>query len=342
MSTQNQDLAYAIAATALPAILIVPLGIIWGVSFCAVRNRNDPARRPFTWMKVAIPLIILSLFFDVGSYIVYIVEIGPLWDDGNWLPLDQVETRLFDVSNLIENVGHIFILFCLVDLGLSFLYVLNRNPKGHSIIRAVIAGLGVVLFALTVAYFGKTEALRTDYYNAANNASLYSDELPDYTTPYYLIELVAAFDILLWILSIAVFAFTNYILIISHATPQTRSNAVIYFVIGILYLLRNTWILVFDAKWLLSKNWPYIPIYTEVLFPILDPYVTFAVLVLVFVIGCRRRHGLWTTAVPSSRIFGGTQQQQPVQQQWGPPQPIVQQGPPVQYVQQVSHLQELK
>jgi len=152
------------------------------------------------------------------------VEIGPLWDDGNWLPLDQVETRLFDVSNLIENVGHIFILFCLVDLGLSFLYVLNRNPKGHNIIiRAVIAGLGVVLFALTVAYFGKTEALRTDYYNAANNASLYSDELPDYTTPYYLIELGAAFDILLWILSIAVFAFTNYILIISHATPQTRS-----------------------------------------------------------------------------------------------------------------------
>jgi hypothetical protein len=151
------------------------------------------------------------------------LEIGPLWDgDGNYLTLDQIQTRLFDVSSLVENIGHIFILFCLVDLGLSFLYVLNRSPKGHNIIRGMVAGLGVVLFALTVAYFGKMETLRTEYYNAVDNS--FSDSYGlFFTVPYSLIELGAAFDIILWIASIAVAAFTVYVLIVSHQTPQTRS-----------------------------------------------------------------------------------------------------------------------
>jgi len=64
MSTENQALAYAIAAAALEGILIVPLKVIWLISFCAVRNRNDPARRPFTWMKVAYPIILLYVYLS--------------------------------------------------------------------------------------------------------------------------------------------------------------------------------------------------------------------------------------------------------------------------------------
>jgi hypothetical protein len=167
--------------------------------------------------------ILRFLFFNVAGGIAYILEIGPLWDgDGNYLTLDQIQARLFDVGSLFENFGHIFILFCLVDLGLSFLYVLNRSPRGHNIIRGMVAGLGVILFALTVSYFGKIEALRTDYYNAVDNP--FSDSYQEFfTIPYSLIELGAAFDIILWVASIAVAAFTVYVLIVSHQTPQTRS-----------------------------------------------------------------------------------------------------------------------
>ncbi|KAE9367216.1 hypothetical protein N431DRAFT_385443 [Stipitochalara longipes BDJ] len=333
MTTQGQDLAFAIAATCLEGILIAPLGIIWLISFCAVRNRKDPARRPFTWMKIAYPLITIFLFFSVAGNIAYIVEIDT---DSNYFTLDKIETRLFDVSSLFENFGHIFILLCLVDLGLSFLHVLNHSPKGHNIIRGVVAGFGVALFALAVAYFGKIEALRTDYYNAVENSS-YEDYPEFFSVPYSLVELGAAFDILLWIASIAVAAFTIYVLIVSHQSPQTRSNAIIYLVIGILYVLRNTWVLAYDAKWLLPKTPSFVPIYTEILWPILDAWVTFIVLVLVFAIGCRRRHGLWTTEPGSSGMFGRRQQPQPIQQQWQSPQPVVPQGPPMQYTQQVAH-----
>lgn len=239
-TSQSQALGFAIAATALNGILIVPLKVIWIISFRAVRNRNDPARRPFPWMKTAYPFILLYvilhfsvelrtdtvfryLTFYIAGYIAYIVEIGPLYaGDSSYLTLDQIQTRLIDVSGLIENIGHIFILFCLVELGLSFLYVLSRSSKGHNIVRGLVAGLGVVLFALTLAFFGKLEALRTDYYNAVNDPTLYLDE-PFFFEPYYLIRIGASFDILLWIASIAVFAFSIYVLTVSHQNPQTRS-----------------------------------------------------------------------------------------------------------------------
>jgi hypothetical protein len=58
-TTQGQAYGFAIASTCLEGILIKPLFIIWVVSFCTVRNRQDPARIAFTWMKVTYPLIIM-------------------------------------------------------------------------------------------------------------------------------------------------------------------------------------------------------------------------------------------------------------------------------------------
>ena len=147
-----------------------------------------------------------SLVFNVVAYIVYIVIYYNYYDDdGNYLTLEQIQDRIADVGNLIESFGQVFLLFCLVELGLSFLYVLNRSQTGHNIIRGVVAGLGVVLLALALAYFGKQETLYTDYYNAAdNNSTVYFFE------PYSSIELGVSFDFILWIASIAVVAFTVY------------------------------------------------------------------------------------------------------------------------------------
>lgn len=70
--TLSQIHDYAIASTCLEGILVVPLGLIWLVSFFTVRHRRDPARRPFTWMKAAYPFIILyrriSLIFRGVEY----------------------------------------------------------------------------------------------------------------------------------------------------------------------------------------------------------------------------------------------------------------------------------
>jgi hypothetical protein len=56
--------AFVIASASLEGILIKPLFIIWVISFSTVRERRqDPARRPFTWMKIAFPFILMSVYF---------------------------------------------------------------------------------------------------------------------------------------------------------------------------------------------------------------------------------------------------------------------------------------
>jgi hypothetical protein len=268
------------------------------------------------------------------------------------------------VGWLFEYIGNIFLLLCLVDLGLSFLYVWNRDRTGHSIVRIVTAGLGVVLFALAIGHFGKLEGVRTEYYNSINDSGSNSLDFEIYFT---LRKLSAAFDILLWVASLAVLALTIYVLVISRQKTQLRQvslflsallcvktarmpanlplllcqNAILFLVIGILYLLRNTWELAYDATWGLKNN-PFltVPLYIQVLDPILDIWTTFVILVLVFVIGCRKRDGLWTTHQPWMANYGGgaPQVQQP-QQVWpAPMNSVLQQGyaeynhqaPPVQ------------
>ncbi len=176
-------------------------------------------------------ILVRDLFFYVAGNIVYIFEIGPIYNDDSfdgyaldstyWI-LDQIQNRLFDVSYLFENIGNIFLLFCIVDLGLSFLYVWNRRLKGHNVIRGATAGLGVLLFALTVGYFAKIEALRTDYYNAVSNSD-YSSTGGFFSERYSLIQLSVAFDIILWIASIAVAVFAIYVVIVSRQTTRLRN-----------------------------------------------------------------------------------------------------------------------
>jgi hypothetical protein len=61
--TFDSEDTFVIVSASLEGILIKPLFIIWVVSFCKVRERRqDPARRPFTWMKIAYPFILMSVY----------------------------------------------------------------------------------------------------------------------------------------------------------------------------------------------------------------------------------------------------------------------------------------
>jgi hypothetical protein len=141
--------------------------------------------------------------------------------------LDEIQNRLYDVSWLFECLGNIFLLFCIVDLGLSFIHVLNSHQRGHNIVRGVTGGLGVILFALNIGRFAKIEALRTDFYNLINfiNGDYNSDYSPDdysFTIPYSVIQLSAAFDIILFIASVAILAFSIYVVVISYQRARLR------------------------------------------------------------------------------------------------------------------------
>lgn len=159
---------------------------------------------------------------------------------------------------------------------------------------------------------------------------------------------MSAFDIILWVAAIGITGFAIYILVISRQKPelkQVRSFlshsyfcqdsvhlanlilhqcAVLYLVVSILYLLRNTWELAYDAKWMLPKNSNvFVPDYVYILDPILDMWVTFILLVIIFAMGCKKRDGFWTVQQPYEASYGG-----PVPQQaWPAPMyPVAAQG----------------
>src|SRR4051794_20569157 len=85
--------------------------------------------------------------------------------ENNWATFSEVVHRLYDASIFAENIAYILLLLCVVDLGLSFLYVVHRSKTGHTIIMSVTGGFAVVLTALALGRFGRTEAIYTSFYN---------------------------------------------------------------------------------------------------------------------------------------------------------------------------------
>jgi hypothetical protein len=144
--------------------------------------------------------------------------------------LGDVYYRLSYLCVLFENLGDIFLFLCVVDLGLSFLYVWNRHLNSHNRIRGMTGCLGIILFALTITYFAKIEAFRTEFYNVVNNAdhkvddnTAYNVTTDSFTVPYLAIQLSVAFDIILWFASVAVAAFAIHIKTMSGQTTRLRN-----------------------------------------------------------------------------------------------------------------------
>lgn len=48
-----------IGTAVLSGLWITPLSILWFISFCLARRRQDPARRGISWMKAVFPIWVL-------------------------------------------------------------------------------------------------------------------------------------------------------------------------------------------------------------------------------------------------------------------------------------------
>jgi hypothetical protein len=129
---------------------------------------------------------------------------------------EEAAYRMADVSNLFASLGLIFLLLCIVDLGLSFLYIWNRDRKGHSIVLGVTALLGFALFAIAVAQFAEFELY---WARRFSTTSFYDQSLTPLNNG---IKLHAAFDIALWALSLATAAFATYVFCNSTGQSQFR------------------------------------------------------------------------------------------------------------------------
>ncbi|KAJ9142447.1 hypothetical protein NKR23_g7242 [Pleurostoma richardsiae] len=294
----------------LSGILIKPLFIIWVISLCLARRKSDPARVGFTYMKVVMPLEIIAMTFYVISDALYIFwfdnDDSYYYSDGDVsLALRNAAVRTGLVGGLFERFADIFLVVCLAELTGGFLSCVGQKQRGgfQNILRFGSLGFGVVLLALALAYFGKINAAYTPYFKYLGSSSYYDDDDTEYfdydafddavKTSH---DLVSAFDILLLVSSVAFIALGVFVLVRVHANRVLSSSAVLFLVVTILNFIRYLWSVIYDAAWLLPQKST--PDAVSVVDPILNIWVFFVLLVLLFVLGCRKEKGLWTTPQP--------------------------------------------
>jgi hypothetical protein len=75
---------------------------------------------------------------------------------------------------------------------------------------------------MSIGHFAKVEAWRSDYYNGASDSD-YSVSIFYLTYPYSQVQLGAAFNIILWIVSLAMLGFAIYVLVISRKMSRLRN-----------------------------------------------------------------------------------------------------------------------
>lgn len=106
----------------------------------------------------------------------------------------------------------------MIDLGLSFLYVANQSKTGHTIVMSVTGGVTIILAALEGARFGKSETIYTDYFNSENTDSYF-----DYSQFNVPSDLLAAFDILFFLLALVVLALGIFVMVKCNGHPTLRN-----------------------------------------------------------------------------------------------------------------------
>jgi hypothetical protein len=159
---------------------------------------------------------------DVG----YILELGidEYEDPNTLLTWDQVGARLSDISLTFKDIGYAFLLLCLIDLGLSFLYASTRSKKGHNIAIIVTGVMALIICGLTIGRMGKEQSLYSTYYNDAYQDEYGEIYFPDFDFNQFhvLDEVEAALSIFLFVLSLAVLGFAIFVMVRCDPDPQLR------------------------------------------------------------------------------------------------------------------------
>ncbi|OIW24633.1 hypothetical protein CONLIGDRAFT_101313 [Coniochaeta ligniaria NRRL 30616] len=361
MATADSDtLTWAIANVVLVGIFIKPLFIIWLVSLCLARRKSDHARLGFTWMKVVFPFYTLALLLYVVSGSIYCFTVAWYsdrysyssdYDEDTINILYNIELRVSSVGQLFDDVATALLLITLVEIGNGFLYILTqtrtRLQKG---LRWATISVGGIIVVLAAAHLGQTNTTWGKYfdYQAGNSDDDYF-AVGNFDRELKTIrQLSGAVVILFWVMTLPLIAFASYVVHRVKGIPLLRNSAVIFLVATILLFVRFTWQLAFVATWVLVDAPEGQPIAIGVVDPILTAWVMFVILVLLFVIGIRKKQGLWTTHQPwmanMNQVPGPAVPGQGGWVQGGAyppqPQPAYQQYPPQQYAYAMPQQQQ--
>ncbi|KAL1878031.1 hypothetical protein VTK73DRAFT_8255 [Phialemonium thermophilum] len=334
------DLTIPIVYCVLVGILIKPTIILWFVSLFLARVRGDPVRVAFRYIKVAFPLFVIALIGYTGAEVVNAVNIsiheGYYYDyDDIFNRLNNANLRLGTIGDLFERWTDVFVLIAQAELGMAFFHLASGSRHSlHLVVRLLAVGFGSVIFILAVACFGRTQVVWNVYFTGYDEEQYVIFRRNLLT----LDKLNSAIEILLWISSLPLLALASASVYKVCKLKALQSSSIIFLVTTILNLIRYTYMLAYDARYLLGSETRVVPRGIVIVQAVLDQMILFVLLVLLFVIGIRKRNGLWSTEQPWTKgpiVYAPVPQQ--TQAGWvqsapyGAPQQV--QGQPLQYQQ---------
>lgn len=324
----SPHLSYEIARVALlgfAGLSCLPLFI---VSLIVIRQRKDPARRQFTWLKVALLLFFLAFVLETVADALIALRYAGYYSS----MLAQTIDRVSDWGLFCNQIANIFTLFTLFDLGLSIMYCWDVMRSSRFVVQMVTYSFGLVEFALAVASLGIYECYTTSLFSSTSSVGTASLNVGS--------KVAAAFDILMFIASLIVASFAVFVQVLSSKRLEHGAASKFFILAAIIWIVPNLWAVVSDGIWLLSGR-PRIQTWPGILDGILDAWLSVTTLVLVFAIGVRKARGLWSTIQPfdPAQQWGYSGEQQWIGQGTSQPMPMPvyngqQQMPPHSYSQQ--------
>ncbi|KAK4039064.1 hypothetical protein C8A01DRAFT_36964 [Parachaetomium inaequale] len=290
---------YEIGFTVLAGLWITPLSILWFLSFCLARRKNDPARVGISWMKVVFPIWSLALLF----WLVY----GALnvwdWFGDSYYSRGYTRAKLYEVMNRISimgnffsNLADIFLFITVVEIAGGFLLCLKGAAEPipmRRFSRIAILAWAVVLFALVIASFG----LNHDLASRSNTITLSTYEGIRTT----LIRLNGAVSIMFWLTSMPMLFFAAYVVHNTKKHELLRGGAILLLVATVLDFVRLTISMaLFIHSSLIdldktNRQRTVTPLYVSwIVGPFFDFVLMFILLVILFSLAVKKRKGLWS------------------------------------------------
>jgi len=294
---------YIAGFTVLAGIFVLPLSILWFVSFCLARRRRDPARVGIAWMKAVFPTWNLSLML-------YTVKGGlQAWtwfDDftsSESRALNQIISHLGSVAGFLNYVASIFLFITLVELAGGYLLCLKGGGEPSPIrrfARIAVLAWSFVLLVLVIAEFGLNESYITRFSRVTtlNRDSYYSASLT-------LLRLDSANYILFWLTTLPILGYCAFVVHKTRALEQLRSGAILVLVCAALNFVRQIITMAINIHANLINIAAAITTGSDeslavgwIVSPFFDFVPMFVILVILFSLAIRKHKGLWSQEQP--------------------------------------------
>ncbi|KAG9254084.1 uncharacterized protein F5Z01DRAFT_687587 [Emericellopsis atlantica] len=315
----------------LSAVIAIPIAVTGILTCLKARRGGDPARRGFTWLKLAYSFIFTGYVFSIVADL-----INGLMYYGVASNQPHVTNALIVTGSVIAWLGEVCVILTCTELGCGFTYALRleRTPS-HKIWRLYGVVSGAILAILAIvsgAYNGWAYAQYLDsvYYSSAYEAVERSNKLSaalsvlaffvsaglivqaSLVRRKYLSNMPAANVSHGWTSGMYTYA--------AHANLCAFQSVTLYLVATILFVVpRRLWAmvtnLVYVTRGFTELNEPTVGVTTWL---VISGIPQLILLILLFVVGLRKSDGLWTTmqpwmhhTAPNMASMPPTTQQQP-------------------------------